>query len=65
MTLEMRSSCEVCGQTLCDDGEAWICSYECTYCTLCCERLEAACPNCGGEIVRRPRRRSEPASRPR
>ncbi len=38
------------------DGVAHICSYECTYCANCTEQINAICPNCGGELVRRPRR---------
>lgn len=35
---------------------ALICSQECTYCTLCAAELGFTCPNCGGELVKRPRR---------
>jgi hypothetical protein len=57
MALEMRTSCERCGVTLEPAGDATICSYECTFCALCGEELAHICPNCGGELVRRPRRR--------
>lgn len=53
--LQMRSTCELCGRSLAPEGEAFICSYECTYCPACYEGL-ASCPNCAGELVRRPRR---------
>jgi len=33
-----------------------ICSYECTFCTDCGAALDRVCPNCGGELVPRPRR---------
>ena len=56
MALEMRAECERCGAALAADGEAFICSYECTFCAGCAEGLERACPNCGGELVTRPRR---------
>ena len=56
MALELRSSCERCAAELRPDGEALICSYECTFCAACGEELEHVCPNCGGELVRRPRR---------
>lgn len=56
MTLEMRTTCERCDDDLRDDGMVFICSYECTYCDTCCDALEATCQNCGGELVRRPRR---------
>ena len=35
---------------------AYICSYECTFCANCAEAMAAVCPNCGGELVPRPRR---------
>jgi len=56
VSLEMRASCERCGTPLATNGGAVICSYECTFCTLCGEELAHICPNCGGELVRRPRR---------
>jgi len=56
MALEMRSVCERCGTGLAPDGEAWICSFECTFCPDCSEQLGRRCPNCAGEQVRRPRR---------
>ena len=42
------------------DGTAFICSYECTFCGDCAEAMELRCPNCGGELVARPRRRADP-----
>jgi uncharacterized protein len=56
MALELRSECERCGGSLSPDGEAYICSYECTFCSKCSAELKHVCPNCGGELVRRPRR---------
>ncbi len=56
MSLELRPVCERCGAPLAVDGEAFICSYECTFCAACTQELEAICPNCSGELVRRPRR---------
>ncbi len=57
MSLEMRESCERCGAGLAkDSADARICSYECTFCGTCSEAMEQRCPNCGGELVRRPRR---------
>jgi len=53
--LKMKTECELCADSLAGDGEAWICSYECTYCAVCHTRLDA-CPNCGGELTTRPRR---------
>ena len=57
--LEMRVTCERCGARLRDDDVAYICSYECTYCAGCYEDLERRCKNCGGELMRRPRRTIE------
>lgn len=56
MPLEMRATCERCNAGLRPDGEAWICSYECTFCPECSRALTRVCPNCGGELVPRPRR---------
>jgi hypothetical protein len=55
MALELRASCERCGTALAAEGAAYICTFECTYCPSCTEELESVCPNCGGELVRRPR----------
>lgn len=57
MALEMRGQCEKCNASLVHDGEAFICSYECTFCHDCSEGMQMICPNCGGELVNRPRRR--------
>jgi hypothetical protein len=56
MSLEMRAECERCGAAVAPDGEAVICSYECTFCRSCGDALGRVCPNCGGELVPRPRR---------
>ena len=60
--LEMRPGCECCNRDLPpDSADARICTFECTFCTDCAEqRLSGICPNCGGDLVRRPRR---PASK--
>jgi len=57
MTLEMRPICEKCEAALAHDAEAHICSYECTFCGPCTDAMDRICPNCGGELVRRPRRK--------
>jgi hypothetical protein len=57
MALEMKAACEKCGVRLFPDGEAYICSYECTFCNLCSREMSATCPNCGGELLPRPRRK--------
>ncbi|MBU3717526.1 MAG: DUF1272 domain-containing protein [Actinobacteria bacterium] len=54
--LEMRSLCERCETSLTDDGPALICSFECTFCEPCGRAMDHRCPNCGGELVARPRR---------
>lgn len=59
MALEMRGECEKCGAGLAAGGEAFICSYECTFCGGCADGMEHICPNCGGELLRRPRRQSK------
>jgi hypothetical protein len=56
MALEMRQACERCDGALAASGEAFICSFECTFCPSCAGELDRVCPNCGGELVPRPRR---------
>ena len=52
--LELRPNCECCDKDLPPDSpEAFICSFECTFCRDCMTtRLNGHCPNCGGELVR-------------
>jgi hypothetical protein len=54
--LALRPNCECCDCDLpADSPLARICTYECTFCADCVEtRLDGVCPNCGGELVRRP-----------
>jgi len=56
--LQLRPCCECCAVDLPPDtADARICSFECTFCTHCAQsRLGGVCPNCGGELVPRPRR---------
>lgn len=56
MSLELRPNCECCDRDLPPAShEAYICTFECTYCLACAkERLGFVCANCGGELVRRP-----------
>lgn len=52
--LALRPNCECCDVDLPPESpQARICSYECTFCAACADRL-GGCPNCGGELVRRP-----------
>jgi len=55
MALEMKKECEKCGRALAADGKAYICTYECTFCGECSASLNSVCPNCGCELVPRPR----------
>ena len=63
--LELRPNCECCDKDLPGDSDAaYICSFECTYCQNCTEKvLKGRCPNCGGELVRRPLRSREKLQR--
>ncbi|MDQ0840807.1 DUF1272 domain-containing protein [Streptomyces sp. V1I6] len=64
MALEMRDRCERCESTMLppDSTAARICSYECTFCVSCSRAMQDTCPNCGGELVARPRRTPTPAA---
>lgn len=54
--LQLRPNCECCDRDLPPASQdARICSYECTFCSACAEAVfDGRCPNCGGELVRRP-----------
>jgi hypothetical protein len=55
--LEMRAACERCDHALPAAAlDALICSFECTFCASCGAEMNNVCPNCGGELVRRPAR---------
>ncbi|MEE8258915.1 MAG: DUF1272 domain-containing protein [Sphingomonadales bacterium] len=58
--LEMKQNCETCEAPLGSEGEAFICSFECTFCEPCTRNVhKMTCPNCGGDLVRRPKRRAK------
>ncbi len=54
--LQLRPNCELCDRDLPPDAtDAYICSYECTFCEDCAIRqLKNVCPNCGGGFSIRP-----------
>ena len=54
--IELRPNCECCDRDLPPAStEAMICTFECTFCAGCATSvLDGVCPNCGGELVRRP-----------
>ncbi len=55
--LKLKPNCECCDRDLPpQSADARICSFECTFCRECAEkRLPGGrCPNCGGELVKRP-----------
>ena len=56
--LALRPGCECCDVDLPPDSDqARICTFECTFCADCADKkLRNTCPNCGGELVARPRR---------
>jgi hypothetical protein len=57
MALEMRNECEKCHSPLSPTGTAFICTFECTFCADCTQAMKSICPNCGGELVWRPRKK--------
>ena len=56
--LQLRPNCECCDRDLPPGSrDALICSFECTFCSECANTvLKGTCPNCGGELLARPRR---------
>jgi hypothetical protein len=63
--LQLRPGCECCDRDLPPDSAiARICSFECTFCEPCASGvLGGRCPNCGGELVARPRRPADRLAR--
>ena len=63
--LQMRPCCECCGRDLAPGaGDALICSFECTFCADCDARtLHGRCPNCGGDLQKRPTRTGDALAR--
>lgn len=57
--LEMKPHCEKCAAPTRPAGEARICSFECTFCPDCASAMKDTCPNCGGELLARPKRMLE------
>ena len=54
--LELRPTCEHCNTDLPPESlDAYICSYECTFCANCVDSVIGnVCLNCGGGFVPRP-----------
>jgi hypothetical protein len=54
--LQLRPNCEWCDKDLPPEAsDARICSYECTFCADCVDKvLFNVCPNCGGGFAPRP-----------
>ncbi len=54
--LELRPNCECCNADLPPESrQVMICTFECTFCAACADGvLKGICPNCAGELVRRP-----------
>jgi len=52
----LKPNCECCDADLPPDSlEARTCTYECTFCAKCAEQVfKNTCPNCTGELLRRP-----------
>jgi hypothetical protein len=56
--LALRPNCECCDKDLPNGApDALICTFECTFCAACAEtRFNGRCPNCTGDLVKRPTR---------
>jgi ribosomal protein S18 acetylase RimI-like enzyme len=62
----MRTECGRCHAALSASRPAYLCTSDCTFCATCYRALKYVCPNCSGELVRRPRppRSDAPAEAP-
>ncbi len=56
--MQFKPVCEKCETKLPPESIAYICSYECTFCESCAMEFNCVCPNCAGELVRRPWRKN-------
>lgn len=54
--LTLKPNCECCDKDLPPAAnDALICTFECTFCTSCNDTyLKGVCPNCGGNLEKRP-----------
>jgi hypothetical protein len=46
--------CQRCDRRLTAADDAAACRHGCTFCPRCADELGSVCPNCSGELVRRP-----------
>lgn len=53
MSLLIKSKCEKCHNPL--HTEAYSCAHGCTFCLKCTLSMNHICPNCGGELAKRPK----------
>ncbi len=55
--MSFQAACERCAAPLPEDSrEARVCAHGCTFCRSCASHaLAHRCPNCGGELLARPR----------
>jgi hypothetical protein len=58
--LKMKDKCERCQAKTALADIAFICSFECTFCEACAQEMSCICPNCNGELVKRPSRVKSP-----
>lgn len=58
--LKMKNQCEKCHAQTGLADIAFICSFECTFCADCTQKMSNICPNCSGELVKRPIRVKSP-----
>ncbi|MFT2092400.1 DUF1272 domain-containing protein [Paraglaciecola sp. 2405UD69-4] len=53
--LKLKPNCETCDCDLPPQSIAYICSFECTYCETCSDKLhQYTCPSCKGNLEKRP-----------
>lgn len=60
--LQYKEACDGCGVHLSWIDPCTICSHECTWCLECTDANGGVCPNCSGELSRRPKR-TQPVKR--
>jgi ribosomal protein S18 acetylase RimI-like enzyme len=56
--MSIKNQCETpnCPSLLSPSSLAYHCTFQCTFCPKCADQYDDLCPNCGNELVLRPRK---------
>jgi uncharacterized protein len=57
MEEKVKTKCEKCRRELKNSSDAYVCSYECTFCAQCAKEMNYICPNCMGMLENKDKKR--------